>query len=592
MSTAPAVRVVVLNWNAAWFTRRCLRSLEATIYPKGSLEVVLVDNASIDGSVEQMRAEFPDVRLIRNNSNLGFAEGCNRAMRDLGGVDFVALINNDAVVEPSWLEPAVDALADDPRAGAAALMMVLEPAFTRLELNVSGGSALLESVRVGGIDVLDRCLAEGVRSVGRPDWPMTLDRHVDDRAVLLLPIGEGDRAIHVQASGIGELRVASGSDQAEVILDPEGGVVTVDAGQDRQERLNGLGTDLNEVGEGFDRHYGEPLMSAAGEDSAAVQGFCGGGVLLRASMLRDVGLFDPKFFAYYEDTDLSRRAALGGWRTIAVPDSVIRHAFGGSAGSKARGFFFLNYRNWLLSVIRNGDRAQRRAALGRFGERFRWAIRANVLSPLKHLRCPDLLLVGEWLRVLIGVLARMVDIGQRRPPGAEAMEHVRSRLQPRPRHRPPASRPGGPLLVYVEVPDGSGAIDTEGPEAQLVSRLSSTNAMIDAVAVRASGTAASGYRRATPSEWARMLGLEDWQPSPVEPAELDLDVLDADAVFVGSTHDRPARIRSVLLDSLTSDADAGADNNVRDGAGGETAAGRSGDPVEVGRLLLDRFGTP
>ena len=98
--TPPRVRVVVLNWNSWWFTRRCLRSLAATDHPADRLEVVLVDNGSIDGSLERLCHEFTGVTVVRNGANLGFAEGCNRAMRDLDGVDMVALVNNDAVVRP------------------------------------------------------------------------------------------------------------------------------------------------------------------------------------------------------------------------------------------------------------------------------------------------------------------------------------------------------------------------------------------------------------------------------------------------------------------------------------------------------------
>src|SRR5690348_14601882 len=89
-SRLPRVRVVVLNWNSAWFTLRCLRALARTDYPADRLEVVLVDNASMDGSLERVRAAFGDVRVVRNERNLGFAEGCNRAMRDLDGIDAVA----------------------------------------------------------------------------------------------------------------------------------------------------------------------------------------------------------------------------------------------------------------------------------------------------------------------------------------------------------------------------------------------------------------------------------------------------------------------------------------------------------------------
>ncbi len=592
--TRPRVRVVVLNWNSVWFTRRCLTALARTRYPADALDVVLVDNASVDGSLEQLRVAFPAVRVIANETNLGFAEGCNRAMRDLDGVDYVALVNNDAVPEPGWLDPLVDSLEDDPNAGAAAAMLVLEPAFTRVELEVDGGSALLDAVAVGGIDVLDRCLSDGLRSVGRPDWPMTLDHHVDDHATLLLPVGAGDRSVVVSASGSGRLTVRTGRDEAVLVLGSDVGQVAVRAGHDREERLNGVGTALNEVGEGYDRHYGEPLAAALGDNGASVQGFCGGGVLLRAAMLARIGLFDPGFFAYYEDTDLSWRARRAGYRTVAVPDSVIRHAFGGSAGAKARGFFFLNYRNWLLSVLRNGDRGERGQALRRVGERLRWAVRANVLSPLKHGRRPDGLLVGEWLRVLGGVAAvrthdRVVRLspGRRRNemPGERRATRVRSRLQPPPHHRPPASRSGGPLLAYVEF-DAADLIAgrSQGPDgattpARLLAGLGSAHPDLEAVAVTASATARSGYRRATPSEWASILGLDRSGVRVVSDADLDLDELDQQAVLItaaggtggGPTAGRPTR---VTVEELS--------GQVPDSALVDT----------VGRALISRFGTP
>ena len=64
-----------------------------------------MDNGSIDGSLEQILDGFADLRIIENGRNLGFAEGCNRAMRDRVGVDHIALVNNDARVEPGWLRP-------------------------------------------------------------------------------------------------------------------------------------------------------------------------------------------------------------------------------------------------------------------------------------------------------------------------------------------------------------------------------------------------------------------------------------------------------------------------------------------------------
>src|SRR6476646_10133325 len=113
-SAAPMVRVVVLNWNAAELTARCLRSVLATRHHPDRLEVVVVDNGSIDGSLDLLRREFPVVRIIENGSNLGFAEGCNRALRDLDDVEFVAMVHHDAVVEPGSLAPLLDVRAREP----------------------------------------------------------------------------------------------------------------------------------------------------------------------------------------------------------------------------------------------------------------------------------------------------------------------------------------------------------------------------------------------------------------------------------------------------------------------------------------------
>ena len=104
------VRVVVVNYNGGDLTVDCLRSLVATRWRADRLEVVLVDNASTDDVVARVRAELPVVTVIESGRNLGFAGGCNLGMRDRAGVDYVALVNNDATVDPEWLAPLVDAI--------------------------------------------------------------------------------------------------------------------------------------------------------------------------------------------------------------------------------------------------------------------------------------------------------------------------------------------------------------------------------------------------------------------------------------------------------------------------------------------------
>jgi N-acetylglucosaminyl-diphospho-decaprenol L-rhamnosyltransferase len=113
------VRVVVVNYNGGDLTVECLRSLVATRWRADRLEVVLVDNASTDGVVARVRTQLPVVTVITSDRNLGFAGGCNLGMRDRADVDYVALCNSDAVVDPEWLAPLVDALEQDSSLAAA-----------------------------------------------------------------------------------------------------------------------------------------------------------------------------------------------------------------------------------------------------------------------------------------------------------------------------------------------------------------------------------------------------------------------------------------------------------------------------------------
>jgi GT2 family glycosyltransferase len=522
--------VVVLNWNSWWFTRRCLAALARTEHPADRLEVVLVDNASVDGSLERLRHEFPDVRIVRNATNLGFAEGCNRAMRDLRGVDMVALVNNDAVVEPGWLAALVAALDEHPRAGAAAARLVLEPRFARLRADVQGGPVRVCSVRVDGADATTRTRFSGaVRTEGRTEWPMELEHHLDGVAELLVPAGDGEHLVELEVEGRGRVTLSCGTREAT------GGPhvqVPVGAHDERVELLNGLGTERNEVGESYDRHFGEPNDPAVVPELAGppvqVTGFSGGGVLLRSELLAQVGLFDPTFFAYYEDSDLSWRAARAGWVTVTAPGSVIRHAFGGSGGSRSPGFFFLNYRNWLLTVLRNAEADLRRRALASGRERVRWAVRANVASPLKHRHAPDGELVAAWARTWAGVAA--VRRRQRRDhgrlPGSARTDDVHAAFQPEFHPRGPSRRPGGPVVVVLDL---SGELDgTTGAATALLAAMSTADLSLDVVPVHRSPDGV--HRQVGPALVGRLLGIDGpYQPTSAE--GLALPELPAGAVL-------------------------------------------------------------
>src|SRR5436309_4354859 len=97
----PRVGVVVVDHNGGALTLRCVESLLALDWPPDSLRVVLVDNASVDSPAPNLEGRDPRLQVLRSETNLGFAGGCNTGIRLLlPDVDHVALLNNDAQADP------------------------------------------------------------------------------------------------------------------------------------------------------------------------------------------------------------------------------------------------------------------------------------------------------------------------------------------------------------------------------------------------------------------------------------------------------------------------------------------------------------
>jgi GT2 family glycosyltransferase len=113
----PLVCIVVLNYNGWQDTVECLTSLERLDYP--NYQVVVVDNASCDGSEEKIRKRYADVTVIQSGANLGFAGGNNVGIRHAleHGADYVWLLNNDTVVEPHALHHLVERMRAEPDIG-------------------------------------------------------------------------------------------------------------------------------------------------------------------------------------------------------------------------------------------------------------------------------------------------------------------------------------------------------------------------------------------------------------------------------------------------------------------------------------------
>jgi len=114
MTSDPLVSIVIVTWNGRQYLEACLNAVAAQVGVRS--ETILVDNASSDDTVAYVRERFPQVRVVSLPENRGFAGGNNAGVREARG-QFVALLNNDTVPEPTWLQTLLSGI--DEAAGFA-----------------------------------------------------------------------------------------------------------------------------------------------------------------------------------------------------------------------------------------------------------------------------------------------------------------------------------------------------------------------------------------------------------------------------------------------------------------------------------------
>jgi GT2 family glycosyltransferase len=418
-SLSPAIRVVVINYDGGAMTLDCLRSLQITDYPRERLEIVLVDNGSLDDVAARVTRDFPDVRLLEPLANLGFAGGCNLGIRAPGRFDHVALVNNDATVDPGWLLPLVAELDRYPDVGAACPKLLIDGRFQEIAVEVPGAGRLGADPRTLGVRVT------GARFDGRrDDTRLALDEgfYLPERPVRAS--GE-EMAIWSSARGAIRIRVvdgavrrvalrlvspqrhavrlSSGATTVDCEPSPTGTWVEIAVDSAVYDVVNNVGSNLYRDAFAGDRGFLE-LDRGQYDAPAEVFAWCGGAVLLRGSYLREVGLFDERLFLYYEDTDLAWRGRLAGWCYRYVPASLVHHRHAQSSVVGSPTFRYFTERNRVLVALKNAPTtvaaavaAQTLAGMGRV------LVSEALVAPLS-LRWPNGQEVRHRGRVLRSIL--------------------------------------------------------------------------------------------------------------------------------------------------------------------------------------------
>ena len=116
----PYISIIILNYNGKNYLEDCFKSLENLNYPKEKYEIIMVDNASTDDSIEYTKKKFSFVKVIGFNKNYGVAEGNNKAVEYTNPKsEYIAFLNNDTEVDKNWLIELVKPLIKDRTIGCS-----------------------------------------------------------------------------------------------------------------------------------------------------------------------------------------------------------------------------------------------------------------------------------------------------------------------------------------------------------------------------------------------------------------------------------------------------------------------------------------
>lgn len=169
------ISVIIVNHNTLTYTQHCLSSIQRVCDPQYDYEVIVVDNASTDSTVNQLRRAYPWVAVIRNDTNLGFARANNQAMLVAQG-DFLLLLNSDTVILSHAVAAMAEALERDERVGIAGCQLL----YPDLSIQPCAGNfpTIYNLIR-GGLPLIRQSRASYfIRSTSyyhaeqQPDWLM------------------------------------------------------------------------------------------------------------------------------------------------------------------------------------------------------------------------------------------------------------------------------------------------------------------------------------------------------------------------------------------------------------------------------------
>ncbi len=356
------VSIITVNFNGKRFLKDFLNSTFIQDCPKENYEVIVVDNGSTDDSIIYIEKNFPKVRIIKSEKNLGFGLGNNLGMKHAKG-DLFLLANNDTILNIDTVTSLVDLFKKrGSRVGAIGAKLVLVDFYLPIMIEEAFFSSYASHETAKPYTPDPFIISHDSGSLITEKVFIPLNHEINHGVKINLrikPFRRNDFKIYIGEDVVFKGHLDSLIKDFNIDLD----LSKEQVAKYQKNLIQNAGNFYFRDGSGRDRGA---IIAASRQfyeeddgqydEEEIVPAFCGAGVLLNKKALQDVGYFDKNFFMYYEDSDLSFRLREKGWRVIYNPKSVIRHIHAGSSKEWSDFFVFHAERGRLLFVSKHWPR--------------------------------------------------------------------------------------------------------------------------------------------------------------------------------------------------------------------------------------------
>ncbi|GIK83854.1 MAG: hypothetical protein BroJett025_04760 [Patescibacteria group bacterium] len=379
MKKKPLVSILIINYNGKKFLKDCLTSIDNVNFPRNEYEVILVDNDSQDDSVSCVKKDFPWVKLVESKANLGFAEGNNLAYSKAVG-EYIVLLNNDTVVDRNWLRSLVSTAKKNKNVGIVTSKLLFSTPFieldiisdTEIKVNIYPNS---NSYKPLGL-IVDN-ISCSTKEKSQQIWYKKgfykktkgnySSRWTDGHGVVLLPFkGKESETYNISLHGYPHVSNIKTKFQIStfgkiIVSDflPSREVKQLNITVKREDIKDDLIYLVQNAGsvvfkKGLGRDRGSVILRAKNGvkefydfDSSyynheeEVLAACGASCLIKREVIGEQ-IFDPAYFMYYEDVDLSLKVWRKGYTILYQPKSVVYHKHRATTDQQPTSFFLAN----------------------------------------------------------------------------------------------------------------------------------------------------------------------------------------------------------------------------------------------------------